>query len=211
MAGSTKKTNAKPAKAIAKPVKKMAGAQKPSAKKPVEKAKAVIAKPAVKPPMKPAAKKTVAVAAPAPRKTVAAAKPEPAKAPPKRKAPALTPKEIETITEELDAQRVVLEKELEDLDLGSLNIAQSELSGEVSFDEDYADAGTFTFERERDFSLSNNIRDLIDKVEIAKRRISDGTYGICERCGNAIDKARLKALPYSVLCISCKQQEERTR
>jgi DnaK suppressor protein len=77
--------------------------------------------------------------------------------------------------------------------------------------EDFADAGTATFDRERDFSIRNNIRDLIDQITRALRRLEDGTYGSCERCGKPIDAARLKALPHALLCMDCKRREERAR
>ncbi len=192
-------------------------APKAAAKAPAKKA-AVPAKPAaqVKPaaaPAEPAAPvKPAAAAKPAAAQAKpAAAKPPPLPPKPKPKKSNLTPKETEATRQELIAQRATLEKELEELDAGSLHVSQSELSGEVSYDEESADAGTFTFERERDLSLANNIRDLLDKVEHAMRRLNEGTYGVCERCGEPIDKARLKALPYSVLCIKCKQLEERFR
>ena len=54
-------------------------------------------------------------------------------------------------------------------------------------------------------------RDLLDKVNHAVNAIDRGTYGICENCGNPIAKARLLALPYSTLCLNCKQIDERTR
>lgn len=136
------------------------------------------------------------------RPAAVATRPKPAKSP-------LSEKELAQIKVELEEQRSTLEREFADLEAGSLKVPQSELSGEASFDEEYADAGTFTFERERDLSLGNNIRDLLDKVGHALRRIAEGSYGICERCGQPIDKARLKALPYSSLCIRCKQLEER--
>lgn len=41
---------------------------------------------------------------------------------------------------------------------------------------------------------------LIDK---ALHRIEAGTYGQCQRCGEAIDEARLQALPYAAYCIDC--------
>ena len=41
--------------------------------------------------------------------------------------------------------------------------------------------------------------------------MDDGTYGLCERCGKAIEKPRLKALPYASLCLKDKQAEERVR
>jgi len=161
-----------------------------------------------------ASKTAVKTATKAAPKVVVAkpAAPPPAPAPAVRKRkPAFSPEELEQIRAELEAQRGVFARELAELEAGTFNQSQSDLSGEVSFDEESADAGTFTFERERDLSLSNNLRDLLDKVDSALRRIRAGTYGSCERCGKPIDKARLKALPYSVLCIDCKKLEERVR
>ena len=83
------------------------------------------------------------------------------------------------------------------------------MSGEVAFDEEPADSGTATFERERDLSLENNIRDLLGKIDKALARMDNGAYGICERCGRPVEKARLKALPYASLCIKDKQAESR--
>ena len=91
----------------------------------------------------------------------------------------------------------------------SFSTSQSDLSGEVSFDEENADAGTFTFERERDLSIENNVRDLMRKIERALARMDEGTYGICSRCGKPIEKARLKALPYVDLCIKDAQAQTR--
>ena len=195
-------------------------AKKPAPKKPAKAApaKAAPAKPKAK---ATPAKKAIPAAAPkaspkaaAPAKktaTAVAAPPAPAPAPKKPRKPAFTPAELETIGAELLAQRETFARELAELEAGTFNQSQSDLSGEVSFDEESADAGTFTFERERDLSLGNNLRDLLDKVDSALRRIKAGTYGTCERCGRPIDKARLKALPYSVLCIDCKKLEERVR
>ena len=81
----------------------------------------------------------------------------------------------------------------------------------MGFDEEYADAGTATFERERDLSLVNNLRDLMERIDKALAKIEDGTYGLCDRCGKPIEKARIKALPYANLCLKDKQAEERVR
>jgi phage/conjugal plasmid C-4 type zinc finger TraR family protein len=75
--------------------------------------------------------------------------------------------------------------------------------------DDQADAGTKTFEREQEISLANGILDRLTQVERALDRLDAGTYGRCERCGNAIPKARLEAFPSVTLCVSCKQIEER--
>ncbi len=85
------------------------------------------------------------------------------------------------------------------------------MTGEMGFDEEYADAGTATFEREKDLSLVNNLQDLMQRIDKALARIDEGSYGLCERCGKPIEKARLKALPYASLCLKDKQAEERAR
>jgi DnaK suppressor protein len=75
--------------------------------------------------------------------------------------------------------------------------------------DDEGEPETATYERERDLSLLENARDLLDKVERALEKIAEGTYGVCESCGKPIEAARLRALPYATLCISCKRAEER--
>jgi DnaK suppressor protein len=62
------------------------------------------------------------------------------------------------------------------------------------------------FEYEKELSLERNSIDLLHKVEKALGRVHDGTYGICESCGNEIPLARLEVLPYAVLCVSCAQK-----
>ena len=81
-------------------------------------------------------------------------------------------------------------------------------SGDGSGD-DQADAGSKTFEREHEMSVANNSRDLLMQVEHALVRIADGSYGMCESCGQPIGKARLQVFPRATLCMSCKQREER--
>ena len=120
-----------------------------------------------------------------------------------------TPKELEEFRTALEREKAELEAQLAELEESSFASPQSDISGEVAFDEEYADSGTATFERERDLSLENNIRDLLGKIGKALARLDDGTYGICERCGKPIEKARLKALPYANLCIKDKQAESR--
>lgn len=118
-------------------------------------------------------------------------------------------KELDDLRAALLKEQEELKAQLAELEESSFSTSQSDLSGEMSFDEEYADAGTATFEREKDLSLENNIRDLLDKIDKALGRLDDGTYGTCERCGKPIEKARLKALPYANLCIKDKQAESR--
>jgi DnaK suppressor protein len=75
--------------------------------------------------------------------------------------------------------------------------------------DDQADAGAKTYQREHDLALTHNARELLAQNERALARMADGTYGICESCGDPIGKARLQAFPRATLCVQCKQREER--
>jgi DnaK suppressor protein len=118
-------------------------------------------------------------------------------------------KELDDMRDRLTVERDELEVQLKTIEEGQFSSTQSDISGEVSFDEENVDAGTFTFERERDLSIENNIRDLLGKIGRALTRLDQGAYGICSRCGKPIEKARLKALPYVDLCIKDAQAQSR--
>ena len=79
------------------------------------------------------------------------------------------------------------------------------------FDDDYADTGSATFERERAQSLAINARRILQQVEDALRRLEAGTYGVCERCGLQIETERLEALPYVTLCLTDARRDEHDR
>ena len=228
-ARATKTARPAAAKKAAKPLKK-AAPKTVRAKSHAPKTKPT-KRPVAKPPVKPAGRPAPKVAAPktpakasAPKSPVPVAKPAPVAkpvvqakpAPPpkpeppkKPRKPELTPKEIATIRAALVEQRNVFTREFSDLEDAAFNVSQSEVSGEVSFDEEYADAGSFTFEREKELSISNNLRDLMERIEQALSRIDAGTYGLCVRCGKPIEKARIKALPYVDLCIKDAQAQSR--
>jgi DnaK suppressor protein len=128
----------------------------------------------------------------------------------KSKSP-VTPKETDELKQRLVDERRDLQSQYDELEESTFGANQSELTGEMGFDEEYADAGTATFERERDLSLVNNLRDLMERIDKALIKIEEGTYGLCDRCGKPIEKLRLKALPYANLCLKDKQAEERVR
>lgn len=48
----------------------------------------------------------------------------------------------------------------------------------------------------------------LEKIDHALKKLDEGTYGICEDCGNEISEQRLKALPFAVHCVECKQRRE---
>lgn len=56
--------------------------------------------------------------------------------------------------------------------------------------------------------LRDRERKLLKKIDEALLRIQNGTFGICEECGEEIDENRLKVRPVATLCISCKEDQE---
>jgi DnaK suppressor protein len=73
---------------------------------------------------------------------------------------------------------------------------------------DPADRATAESDRAFTLRLRDRERKLIRKIQEAQERIEDGTYGICEECGEDISVARLKARPVTTLCIKCKARQE---
>jgi RNA polymerase-binding protein DksA len=121
----------------------------------------------------------------------------------------LTKKELGDLRVDLEEERVRLDRQLVSIVEDSFAATQSDTSGDVGLDDEPADAGTATFEREKDLSIENNVRDLLHKIDRALKRMEDGTYGICDICGKPIEKARMKALPHADLCIKDAQAQSR--
>ncbi len=67
-----------------------------------------------------------------------------------------------------------------------------------------------SMETNRNFLLRirDRERKLISKIDKAEARIKDGTFGICEECGEDIEIKRLDARPVATLCIHCKTLQE---
>ena len=59
------------------------------------------------------------------------------------------------------------------------------------------------------FRLRGREKVFLDKIEKALRKIEDGSFGICEECGEEISIKRLEARPETNLCIRCKEDQER--
>lgn len=73
---------------------------------------------------------------------------------------------------------------------------------------DPADRATVESDRAFTLRIRDRERKLIKKINGALGRIEDGTYGVCEECGEDIGVARLKARPVTKLCINCKSKQE---
>ena len=49
---------------------------------------------------------------------------------------------------------------------------------------------------------------ILQAIEDALQRIEKGTYGVCRDCGNPIADARLQAIPWTRVCINCKEKQK---
>jgi DnaK suppressor protein len=100
-----------------------------------------------------------------------------------------------------------LNERLEEL----LSHADNTVSGMTTPKENFPDpTDRASLEADRNFMLRIRDREnkLIKKVKKALDRIENGTFGICEKCGEDISVKRLKARPVTTLCIDCKTKEE---
>ena len=70
------------------------------------------------------------------------------------------------------------------------------------------ETATVTLDREIDYTLEENSGEVLAAIDAALKRIDDGTYGTCTRCGREIPEGRLEASPWAALCIECKRLEE---
>jgi DnaK suppressor protein len=64
------------------------------------------------------------------------------------------------------------------------------------------------FVQEMDFAIMEMKAESLGKIDEAIRRLEAGVYGVCAECGTEIAEARLKALPFATLCVSCQEREE---
>ena len=175
-------------------------------------------------PTKAVATKAVAKKAAPAKKTVAktppVAPPPAKKAAPRRREGKVNPADLPVLPGEKPWTQAELDEVISDLNddrarvIRTLTSQEEELAGLMrdagdGAGHDQADMGATSFERDQELTVLNNEREKLAQIERALARIADGTYGICESCGNPIGKGRSMAFPRATLCLTCKQREER--
>ena len=113
--------------------------------------------------------------------------------------------------------RIAIEKRMEEIaeDMGDIhdgildNGNNSEgLSQESVFSVHMADAGTDSFEQEKNYILMGRESDYYKNLEIALDRIDDGIFGICKICSELIPEERMLEVPNATKCVGCKEKEK---
>lgn len=109
-------------------------------------------------------------------------------------------KVLEPIQEKLETERLLLRE--------TLALYHAESGTNLGLGNHMADDATEAYEQAKQLALKQNAQRLLYQVEEALNRFRNETYGLCEVCGQQIDPARLRALPYVTLCLRCQQRRE---
>ena len=116
---------------------------------------------------------------------------------------ALTKKELKKFQELLeDKRKAVLERAREMLAVENMSLDTNDLPDEM-------DLASSEYLQSFEFRLRGREKSLLSKLDLALKKITDGTFGICEICEEPIGKKRLEARPETTLCIKCKEDQER--
>jgi DnaK suppressor protein len=100
------------------------------------------------------------------------------------------------VAEELRERRAQLMSEL-----GVVTTVERDPDASVSFGKRVGDGTTAAVERLNQVGTARELDAMLRDVDRALRKLEDGTYGICDRCGKLIPEERLEARPWSVLCV----------
>jgi len=107
-----------------------------------------------------------------------------------------------------DEFKKFLNERLEEL-LTDANKTVSGMTDPVENFPDPTDRASMESERNFELRIRDRERKLIGKIKEALERINDGSFGICDECGEDISEQRLKARPVTTLCIDCKKKQEK--
>lgn len=114
----------------------------------------------------------------------------------------LSPEQLAAFKQQLNQKRDhLLQQARETLD------NEMVLSPDDRFDE--VDQASSEYMQAFSFRLRGRERHLMNKIEIALRKIDEGIYGMCEECDELISLRRLEARPEAPLCIQCKEAQEK--
>ena len=108
----------------------------------------------------------------------------------------------------LEGEKKRIENELAQL---SLDAQSNDVRREGSPFGKREEEATESLEFEKRLALEKQLYEQMSDIEHALQKIEDGTYGLCDSCGQPIGENRLEALPQASLCIECKAKNAKTR
>ncbi len=122
---------------------------------------------------------------------------------------ALKPEDLVSFRKKLLALRARLQGDLSQMGESAFQGDGQGMSGNLSnVPTHLADLGSETFEQDLTLGLIETEQATLAEVDRALDRIETGLFGKCHRCGGAITKARLEAIPQADTCLPCAVKEE---
>ena len=100
--------------------------------------------------------------------------------------------------------------DMDDIQDGILDKSSSGggLSQESVYSVHMADAGTDSFEQEKNYNLMSRESDYYKNLEVALERIDDGSFGMCNICEDLIPEERMVEVPNATKCVKCKEKDK---
>ncbi|OGW82345.1 MAG: hypothetical protein A3G33_11620 [Omnitrophica bacterium RIFCSPLOWO2_12_FULL_44_17] len=124
----------------------------------------------------------------------------------------MSKKEFAEFKGQLETLRIKIADGLSHIERDNLNRSQKDASGDLSgYSFHMADMATDNFDRDFSLGIASSEQDLLNRIDEALQKIKEGTFGVCEQCEKAITMKRLKAVPYTKMCIKCQEEEEKNK
>lgn len=113
------------------------------------------------------------------------------------------------LRQKLEEERGRLSAAVRFLDRENPGSLEDEL-GEIAAGNDnhLGDLATATYDRELDEGLEEGAQQTLDDIDLALRKLDEGSYGVCEVCGEPIGADRLSAIPWARLCIDDQRRRD---
>ena len=121
-----------------------------------------------------------------------------------------TKSKLKVFKESIEKRMEEIATDMDDLHDGILDNSNDggNLSQESVFSVHMADAGTDSFEQEKNYNLMSRESDYYKNLEIALERIDDGTFGMCNICEDLIPEERMIEVPNATKCVKCKEKDK---
>ena len=124
----------------------------------------------------------------------------------------LSKKELDFYKKLLTELRKKISGDLQQIEGDTLNTNQRDASGDLSgYSFHMADMASDNYDRELNIGLASNEQQILNDIDVALKRIDEGTYGTCEITGEMIPKKRLLAMPYTRLSKKAQEEEEKSK
>jgi DnaK suppressor protein len=112
--------------------------------------------------------------------------------------------DLEAVRRELEERRERTRERVADL------AKRPERGSAQGFGKRIGDGTTEAISRLTEIGVGTSLEEGLARTERALAKLDDGTYGVCDACGEPILPARLQAMPDSVLCVQCAASQRRT-